>query len=1021
MLFCDVVDSTTLAESMDPEDWGDIVNEAISSMARCVERYGGTVVQFAGDSILALFGAPEAHEDDPYRAIRAGVDIVDSVCGMTTGPDGPNLSVRVGINTGLVVVGGIDAGALNVYSALGDAANVAARLQSLADPGTVVISDRTYRLVTNDVEVRELGPVDLKGKTEQVGVFEVLTVAESDERRRGVSGLTSPMVGRDAELERLDALVVAAAAGTGRVAAVIGEPGVGKSRLTEELGARVQLSDTARWAVGRCVPYDAELPYHLVASLVRSLAGVTSSDDPDVIRKAIDALAADAGVPHTVGPLLRLIGIEADSVDADPAAVHSEYAEALYGLVAAVAADHRPVVLVCEDVHWADASSVELMSGLLDRAPATPVLLLLVMRPDRSSNGWEFLASARRVLAESLTEILLGSLPEAESRTLVANLLEIDSLPPTLRQKVLDKAEGNPFFLEEVVRMLVERGLVEHRDGRWVAASGIGAIEVPETLQGLLASRVDLLPEEVRRAGRVAAVIGRQFPASLLEAVHPLPEPSRGATLHPDIAELESHGMVQLTATHPELEFSFRHALIHDVIYGGLLKRERRQLHADVAAAIERLHPDRLDDLSPALARHHAEAGNTEAAIDYVMTAGQLATARAARTEANGFFAHAIDLLAKIDDPDPAIVVDAALGRARNGLAFTPGPQAIAGLEAALPLAQELDDADRLAAVYVLLLAIRGMQGEGYGSAAYREQLEAGYALVPRLTDPGVRALLHGTMGMTMRSADRYADSMQPLGDAVDGLEEAGRLAEASLHASFLADSLATIGSFDEAEAAIDRATDLADRSGDPNARADADLIRGRIAAERGDLEDALVHTRRGLEGAEAVGNTFCTLAGNFMVADQKLRLGEVNDAIAHLETSTGLAEYCNAGGYEALGQAWLAAAKARQGDLDPAGFAEPLEAAVASGSRSGEAMVRLHRAVAVAAEGSTQAAFEDFERALDLFGEYGGRPSEARAHHAFAQALEAVGFSDRAQEHFREAERIFTELGIRPDPVPTN
>jgi class 3 adenylate cyclase/tetratricopeptide (TPR) repeat protein len=1018
LLFCDVVGSTTLAESMDPEDWSEIVNEAVTAMARCVERYGGTVAQFAGDSILALFGAPAAHEDDPYRAIRAGVEIVESVREGSSGPDGAGLSVRVGINTGLVVVGDIEAGALNVYSALGDAANVAARLQSLAEANAVLISEATYRVAANDVEAREVGPFDLKGKSEPVAVYEVVGVRAVDERRRGIPGLTSPMVGRDAELATLEELLAAAAAGTGRVAAVIGEPGVGKSRLTVELGSSVAELDGAIWAMGRCVPYDDELPYHLIASLVRSLAGVTTTDAPDVVEKAVADVAAVAGVAEASEPLLHLIGLRDEASEELPADLDTWYAEAVYGLVSSLAVDRRPVILVCEDVHWADPSSVGLMSGLLERAPATPVLLLLVMRPERETNGWELLAAARRVLAESLTELHLRPLPEEDSRALVANLLEIESLPDDLRQKVLDKAEGNPFFLEEVVRMLVERDLVTEVGGRWIAQPGIGSIDVPETLHGLLASRIDLLPAAVRRAGRVAAVIGRDFPAGLLQAVHPLPAGSEPVTLHPDLAELESHGMVRLIATVPELRFSFRHALIHDVMYAGLLKRERRRLHAEVATAIERSAPDRLAELSPALSRHHAEAGNTARAIEYAMTAGRTAMARGARSEAHRFYVHALEMLDEVDDPDARTIVRAALGRARAGLTFTPAPEAIAGLEGVLDVARELDDADLLTDLYVPLIRIDSMQGSGFSNEAYRSRLEAGHALVPRLTDEATKGLLDGMLGQGMRSADEYVAAIGLLTGAVDRLEASGRLVEASFNASFLADSYATIGDFGNAAVAIDRAHDLGVRSGDPNAVLDADLIRGRISAEKGELDDAVEHTRRGIDGAVEVGNTFCTLAGNFMVADQKLRLGDVEGAIGHLETSTGLAEYCNAGGFEALGQAWLASARARLGNLDPSQFDEPLQMAIAGGSRSGEALVRFQRAVAVAGEGRLEESFEDFERALALFESYGGRPNMARAHHAYGQALEAAGHLDDAREHFRAADRIFEELGITPDPV---
>ncbi len=1011
-LFCDVVGSTTMAETMDPEDWSEIVGRTVAAMGRSVERFGGTVAQFAGDGILALFGAPVAHEDDPYRAVRAGASILESI-GVASGDAG--VQVRIGINTGLVVAGDIDAGDLNLYSALGDTLNVAARLQALAQPGSIVISGETRALVSNDVEVRALGPTELKGRSSPVAVYEVVAVKGSDERHRGIPGLTSPMLGRDDELARLRELTIAAAAGIGRVAVILGEPGVGKSRLTEELERHVAGTGDMRWAVGRCVPYDEELPYHLLASLFRSLAGVTEADDPEVVAKAITALAEEAGVLDAAGPLLTLAGVTTDDGGQTPEQLQERYAEAVYDVVAGLGVDHRPVVLVCEDAHWADPSSVELMSRLLDRAPSTSVLLLVVMRPDRQSGGWTLLTEARRRLGEALTELHLGPLGEEHSRLVIGNLLEIESLPSGLRAMVLAKAEGNPFFLEEVVRMLIERGLVAERGGRWIAVTGIDDLDVPTTLHGLLASRIDLLPAEARRAGRVAAVIGRRFPAALFEAVYPGPERA-GSTLHPHVAALEAHGIVQLAAARPALEFTFRHALIHDVMYEGLLKRERRDLHRAVAEAIEMTYPDRLEEQAPALARHYTEAGEKDRAVGYLLSSGQTALTRGARTEAYHFYAQAARL--SPTETDTAQRIDAVIGQAKAGFTFVPGPELIALLEGSIPLAEQLGDADRLAALYVQLLAERNMQGESYATHPYHEQLDSAYRLVPRLTDGAMRALLQGMMGLAHRSADEYAASVEPLTSAVKALEGANRLSEASFHASMLADSLAAIGGFADAESAIADAKRLGVASGDPNAVADADLIQGRIAAERGDLEEALEHTRRGLAGAEAAGNTFCSLAGYFMVADQRLRLGDTEQAISHLERSTGLAEFCNAGGYEALGQAWLAAARARQGTLDPAGFEEPLAKAIASHSRSVEAQIRFQRAVAVAGAGHPEDSFADFERALELFESYGGLPSEGRAHHAFGLALESAGRAREAAEHLRRAEAIFTRLGIRPDPI---
>lgn len=1013
-LFCDVVGSTSIAETMDPEDWSEMVGVAMSTMGDLIARFGGTVTDFAGDGIVAVFGAPAAHEDDPYRAVRSGMEIVRAMREI----EDSGLEVRVGIHTGLVVVGDVSAGDLRTYSALGDTLNVASRLQDTATPGTVVVSAETRRLLGSDVETRLLGPTELKGRSAPVVVHEITDVREVEERRRGLPGITSPMVGRDQELATLDGLARLAGAGTGRVAAILGEPGVGKSRLVSELARRTGEPDEATWAVGTCVPFDDEMPYHLVASLLRSLVGVGPGEPADVVAKALDELVAEIGVPEHSDTLHRLLGLgDSDPEDAGEE-LRQKYSNALTRVLSSVARQSGLLVVACEDIHWADVSSVELMSDVARRVPTMPVLLLFIMRPDRGSTGWSLLEETRRDLANSLTEITLTPLGEQASREFIANLLEIESLPPTLRRLVLDKAEGNPFFLEEVVRMLLERDLLENRDGRWIAVEETADLDVPETIEGLLVSRVDLLEPELRRAGRVASVIGRRFPARIFATVYEDDTDEDDGSLHPHLAGLEAHGMLRLEEIEPELEFAFRHALIHDVMYRGLLRKERRDLHRAVAEALETLHPDRLDEFAPSLARHYAEADDADRAVSYFLSAGRRARAQGARVEAARFFRSAQDLLEEQSDPDRRDLVDAVIGRVSAGMAFIPASEAIGFLERVLPVAEELDDPDRLARVYERLIWTRGMLGESYANEDYRAQLDAGYALIPQLSDSGTAALLHAMMGGAYRSGDEFEASVEPLSQAVEGLEAAGRFGEASYNAAMLADSLSQIGRFDEAVASIQTARELGERSGDPNTVLDADIIHGSIEADRGNLEEALEYTRRGIEGAEAHGNTFCNLAGNFKLADQRLRLGEVESAITHLEKSTGLAQYCDAGGYELLGQAWLATARSRAGDPRPKDFDTPLASAMESDSRSAEGLVRLKRGITLADIGRYEDAASDFERAIELFADYGGLPNLARAHHAYGQALEAAGRIDEGTEHLRKAEEIFTDLGIRPDPV---
>lgn len=539
-LFVDVVGSTTLAEGMDPEDWTSMINGAFDLLSRAVFRYEGTIAQLQGDAMLAFFGAPIAHEDDPDRAILAALDMLDATAEYARQLEAArdiDFRVRIGINTGPVVVGNVGSDLRYEYTALGDAVNVAARMQTAAQPGTVLITEATRRLTGDTFEAEDLGEIDVKGKTEPIHAFRVLGRKAAPARKRGLAavGLESPMVGRDAPLKRLTELFEVARAGRGRVAFVVGEPGIGKSRLLAELRRQVigEPGDGrpagATWVEGRCVSYGRNLPYHLLIEVVRSMLELPFLASERETRERLDrALAELLGgdgsegldtAPYFAHLLsLPLRPEEAERGNLDPGTVQARYVAATHRVLRAIAS-RGPVVLVCEDLHWADQASVEVVRQLLPLAVQLPILFLGNTRADADTPGWALIPQARELFGEALAEIRLEALSSDDSRTLVANLLEIESLPQAVRDLILTRAEGNPFFVEEVVRMLIERGAIVERDGRWVATEEISTVEIPETLHGLLLARIDQLPESAKRSLRVASVIGRQFPVRVLERV----------------------------------------------------------------------------------------------------------------------------------------------------------------------------------------------------------------------------------------------------------------------------------------------------------------------------------------------------------------------------------------------------------------------------------------------------------------------------------------------------------------------
>ena len=528
MLFADIAGSTAIAERLDPEDWTAIVGEAFGCMNSTVERYGGTVARLMGDGVLALFGAPIAHEDDPQRAVRCALDMVRSIeelgtAQRATGSEG--LRVRVGINTGPVVVGLIGTEKSHEYTAMGDTVNVAARMQSAARPGSVLVTSATYRFVAPLVEASDVGMLELKGKSDAVRAFEVSGIRRDAIATRGLAGVRAPLVGRDAELDRLEKVFRVVRAGQGRVATVLGDPGLGKSRLLAELHESIHGEvGSVQWIEGRCVSYGETMPYHLVIDLIRSVIGVNSAAEGPQVAEALEKSLRDllgeewsesyAHLGHLLSVKLTpdmearlpLLSIEA----------LKRNAASLVTVLRAVA-ERGPAVVVCDDVHWADSASVDTLLQALPSIRSLPVLLVFSMRVERASTGWRLVSESRDMFGDALTEVRLEPLSIDDSRALVANLLRIESLPAETRESVLAKAEGNPFFVEEVIRMLIDSGAIVREGDRWIANESATRIAIPDTIHGLLLARIDRLPQETKRTLRVASVIGRQFGVSVLE------------------------------------------------------------------------------------------------------------------------------------------------------------------------------------------------------------------------------------------------------------------------------------------------------------------------------------------------------------------------------------------------------------------------------------------------------------------------------------------------------------------------
>jgi class 3 adenylate cyclase/tetratricopeptide (TPR) repeat protein len=638
VLFADVANYTSMAEKFDPEEIHQIMDGCFKILMDEIHSHEGTINQFTGDGVMALFGAPVAHEDHAQRACHAALSIQKAI-----GEYGEKLkedrevdfNMRIGLNSGPVIVGSIGDDLRMDYTAVGDTTNLAARMEGMAQPGTILGTGNTHKLARDFFEFKSLGKVEVKGKEESQEAFELLKAGEVETRIEAAAakGLTK-FAGRKNSMAALLEAYDIAKSGSGQVVGVVGEAGVGKSRLLIEL--RTELANEEYiYLEGRCLHYGGSMAYLPIHDILKSYFEIKEEDQESVVKKKMAEKISHFSerLKSTLPPFQDILSVEVEDdtyLQLEPAAKKIRTFEAMRDLLVCES-ENKPLVLVVEDLHWIDNISQEFLNYLIDWLAATRILLILLYRPEYT-HQWGSKSYYSKIGVSQLTT--------KSSAQLVQNILEDAEVVPELKELILTRAGGNPLFVEELTHSLLENGSIQRKDHQYVLTREASGIVVPDTIQGIIAARMDRIEDSLKRIMQVASVIGREFAYRILQTITGMREELKSSLIN-----LQGLELIYEKSLFPELEYIFKHALTQEVAYNSLLVKRRKEIHDKIGGAIEELYTDRLEEYYELLAYHYTLSDNKQKAVEYLDLANQKAAKLNAMVEAKTYFEQAMKLL----------------------------------------------------------------------------------------------------------------------------------------------------------------------------------------------------------------------------------------------------------------------------------------------------------------------------------------------------------------------------------------
>ena len=1021
VLFADLKGSMELLADRDPEEARKLLDPVLERMMEAVHRYEGTVNQVMGDGIMALFGAPVAHEDHAVRACRAAIRMQETVgwyAEELRRGQGIDVQIRVGLNSGEVVVRAIDSDLHMDYSAIGQTTHLAARMEQLARPGTTLITGETLRLAEGYVEVKPLGPVPVKGLPTPVEVFEIVRFAPLRSRLQAEAarGLT-PFVGREIEVDKLRHALERAGQSQGQLVAVAGDPGVGKSRLFWEF---THSHRAHGWLILECaaLSHGKAISYLPVSDLLRTYFRIDERDTERRIREKVTGklLTLDESLRSTLPAFFQLLDLAAEDEEwqnQDPTQRRQRTLDAVKRLLLRESRE-QPLLLIFENLHWIDSETQAFLDSLVESLPAARVLVLVSYRPEYQ-HAW----GSRTYYMQ----FRMDPLPAASAEELLHALLGDDPGLDPLKTLLIRRTEGNPFFLEESVRTLVETKALAGDRGSYRLAREVYTVQVPATVQAVLAARIDRLPVEAKRLLQAAAVIGNDVPLALLHAITDLPEDM----LRRHLTQLQAAEFIYEISLFPSVEYTFKHALTHDVAYSTLLQERRRALHARIVAAIEHLHADRLAEQVERLA-HHALRGEVwDKAVTYLRQAGTKAIARAANREAVMLLEQALVAVQHLPEGRSTTEqgIDLRLDLRPPLLQLGQLERVLALSQEAEAMAEKLGDERRMARVYAYLINYHYLKGEPELAIEYGERcLRIGDAL----EDPALQSLARSYLGYTYHAEGKYKRGQAILAQNVEALEGTWTQRDGTQGAisyvtssGWLAFTLAELGEFEAARASVERALDAGDSSGHAYALTIARTMAGLVWLRRGQLDRALTLLQKSLDACREKNLDVWRPIPSSLLGLTCIHLGRAEEGLRLLSDGVMLTDDLGVKACLALWTANLAEGLLAAGQVERARTVaqRALDLATTHKERGHQAWaLRLLGDIAArgvpAEAGAKDKAAGYYAQAQALAEEMGMRPLVARVHLGLGQLHRRAEERERAEEHLATASTLLSQLDMR-------